>query len=151
MRILSDTREQQPLLWIGYSDLKITTEKLDCGDYTIVCHDRPNDDFSVIIERKKNCQELIGNLGTNWDRFEAEAQLMVKYQIRQIVVCGPDNFKFLYDYGFTQMQTTILYKRLAYLQCVYGISTVFLPNREAAELYIYRLFKEVMILGQNYV
>lgn len=108
-------------------------------------HDQPNDDHSIIIERKKNCSELVTNLGAKWDNFVAEAEQLAQYKHRQIVVCGPNNFEYLIDRHFTKLSLNFIYKRLAILALDFGVPTFFCPDRPHAENYIYRLFKEVMI------
>lgn len=142
--ILQDTREQDPLLFNDYS-VKIFQDTLPCGDYSLVGHDQPNDDYSIIIERKKNCSEFITNLGTSWDRFINEAEKLRTYKYRQIVVCGPNNFEFLIERGFTKLSLNFIYKRLATLSLDYGIPVIFCPDRPHSENYIFRLFKEIML------
>lgn len=143
LNILIDTREQDPLLFVGCEDVQISRELVPAGDYTLVGHDMPGDDHSVAFERKKNCQELCGNLGTGWDRFVREAEKLQQYTYKQIVVCGHDNFLELYNRKFTQLHPNFIYKRLAELHINYGITTIFLPNREIAQNYIFRHFKDI--------
>lgn len=143
IKILYDTREQNPLTWkneLKPYEVTLARETFECGDYTIVGHDMPGDDNSVIIERKKNSLELVGNLGTNWDRFCNELELMSKYKYKQIVVCGPDNFSFLYSRGYTKLSPSFVYKQLVHIFIYFNISTIFLNSREEAENYLYRMF-----------
>ena len=143
LHIIRDTRDQNPLIFSEYDYIEVGVDKLDAGDYTIRCHDMPGDDYSVMIERKADCQELVTNLCKNWDRFLAEAELLSKYKVAQIVVCGPDNFEYLYTRGFTKLHPNFVYKQLTHLLCTYGISTTFLPDRASAESYIVRLFNNI--------
>lgn len=144
VRLMVDTREQQPLTFEDFEDIVIWRDTLDVGDYTISGHDRPADDHSVIIERKANCKELVTNLGAEWDRFKREAEILSNYKIKQIVVCGPDNFGFLYDKKYTKLHPNFIYRQLGILLLDYGISTIFLPDRKAAESYIFRLFYNIL-------
>ncbi len=104
----------------------------------------PGDDDSIIIERKKDSMELIANLGAEWDRFIREAEKLVKYKHRQIVVCGPDNFETLIAQGFTQLPINFIYARMAFLFIKYQIPVIFMPDTAAAENYIFRLFHKVI-------
>lgn len=152
IRILCDTREQTPFEWEGYDGLTVTKETLDAGDYTIVGHDRPKDDYSIIIERKKNCNELVGNVGANWERFLREAEILTQYKTKLIIVTGPCNFDYLYDNGLTKIHPNFALKQLAYLQMKFGISTLYFPNKELAENYVFRLFVEISkLIKEDYV
>ncbi len=141
--IIRDTKEQKPLGFIDYP-VKITNESLPAGDYSLVGHDMPGDDDSIIIERKKDCMELCSNLGAKWEQFENEAKLLKKYKHKMILVCAPNNFDYLCDRGFTKLSVNFIYKRLAYLYVNYGITITYMPNRESAENLIYRTFLEII-------
>jgi ERCC4-type nuclease len=143
MTILFDSHEQQPLIFSLYPDVQIQKETIKAGDYTLVGHDMPNDEDSIIIERKKDCQELVTNLVAQKDRFEKEMEILTTYKHKFIFVCAPDNFSFIYDRGFTKISPNYAYSRLADIYLKYGVSTVFFPSREATENYIYRLFKKI--------
>lgn len=144
IQIIVDTREQTPFLWKDYADVGVQSDTLGAGDYTLCSHDMPLDDNSIIIERKKNCQELINNLGAAWDRFEIEMVKMSQYKNKLIIVCGNDNFEELYNKGYTKVHPNFAYKQLATISVRYGVNTCFLGSYINAENYVYRLFKEVI-------
>lgn len=145
IRIIRDSREQQPLTFSEYN-VVISPDKLDAGDYTMAAFDMAGDDYSVIIERKKDCRELATNLVTDegWRRFLAEAEILAKYKIRQIIVCGPNNFDFLISRKYLNTNISFIYSKIAYLKVCYGVDVLFLNTREEAENYIYRLFRRIM-------
>lgn len=146
IKVLVDTREQNPLEWkneLKPYEIVLARETLPCGDYTLVEHDMPKDDNSIIIERKKNCMELVGNLGANWERFKNELSLMADYKHKQIVVCAPDNFSYLYARGYTKISPSFAYRQLSYIFIYFGISTTFFPTHIEAENYLYRLFTTI--------
>lgn len=145
MQIIVDTREQEPLKFEGYEGLTLCKDKLDAGDYTLVGHDMPNDDDSVIIERKASCRELLGNLGAGWDRFKNELEILSKYRHKCIVVCGHNNFDYLYTRDMTKLSPNFVYKRLGDIYLTYGISVFFANSREEAESYIARMFKQIYL------
>jgi hypothetical protein len=77
-------------------------DTLECGDYTPIAFDMPNDDYSLIIERKLSARELIGNIGKNWERFQRELEKMSFYQNKFLVVCGPEEYYQLYKKAGSQ-------------------------------------------------
>lgn len=144
MKIIVDTREDKPLEFFAYQDtVKLYRDKLDAGDYALVGADRPGDDHSVIFERKETCRELITNLGQEWDRFLREAEILSQYKLAQIIVCQPDSFQYLYDRGLTKCSPSFLYSRITHLYFMYGVSTIFLRDREAVENYMFRMFSKL--------
>ena len=148
MRIIRDSKEQQPWAFKDYvydqNPVIVGRDSLEAGDYTIAAHDMPNDDNSNIIERKKDCRELCTNLGQKWEQFENEARLLQKYTHKFIVVCGPDNFEYLYDRGYTKLHPNFIYSRLAYLAVTYNLPTMFFANRENAENFVFRTFVKIL-------
>lgn len=148
MRILQDTREQNPLSWATFPNIQIQVDTLPCGDYTLIGHDMPGDDHSIIIERKKNCQELVGNLGAHFDTFENEMLKMQQYKNKMILVCSDDDFADLYDKQYTRIHPNFAYKQLAVLQAKYQVPTLFLGNRLNVETFIFRVFKEILELSK---
>jgi ERCC4-type nuclease len=143
MLVIKDTKEKDGFNFKDYTDVKISNDSLKYGDYTLAICDHPDFDESVIIERKKNCRELINNLGSEFERFCREMDGLQKYKHKQIIVCGPNNFSYLVDRGLTKLSLNFIYKQLAYLQVNYNVDILFFPNIEEAENYVYRLFKEI--------
>ena len=101
------------------------------------------------MERKANCQELIGNIGTNFQTFQNELELMQQYKIKAIIVCGPNDFADLYDKGYTKIHPNFALKQLSLIHAKYQIPTIFLESRFQAEAYIFRLFKEILDLTKE--
>mgnify|MGYP007100055221 CR=1 FL=1 len=149
LRIICDTKEQRPLLWKGYDGVIVGRDSLTEGDYSIAGHDLPGDDYSIVIERKKNCNELLTNLGTKWEQFRNEAERLRPYYFKQIVVCDLPNFEHLYEQGLTKMHPGFVYRQLAILATEYDFTTTFMPSPEAAENYIFRLFTRMQKLAYD--
>jgi len=141
LKIICDTREQNPFEWD--TDVQLYNDTLPCGDYTLVGHDLPTDDFSVIIERKASCQELITNLAKKWDAFENELALLQKYHTKCIVVCEPSCFPLLYHNKWTKLHPNFVESRLLYIYVRYQIPTIFFSNSTTARNYVHNLFKKV--------
>ena len=144
MNVIIDSREQNPFRWMDYENLTTVRDKLDFADYSLASYDRPGDDDSVVIERKQHCQELLSNIGQNWERFQRELVGMSKYKHKFIIVCGPSNFDYLYNKGFTKISPNYAYKQLAYIYTEYGIPTLCFSKVEDAENFVYRLFVELI-------
>jgi ERCC4-type nuclease len=142
--IIIDTHEQIPFLWNGYDGVSIYHDTLKAGDYTLVGHDMPKDDDSIIIERKKSCQELCSNLVTYWDRFERELEMLSQYKHKFIVVADNNNFESIYNKGYTKVHPNFIYKKLSLIYLSYGVNTLFLGSHKESEQFLYRLFKEII-------
>jgi hypothetical protein len=149
MKILIDNKEQDPLQFTNYTSVQTMDETLKAGDYTLVGHDMSTDDNSVIIERKKDCNELARNLGAYWERFCKEMEVLQQYKNRAIVVCSNNTFADLYNCGYTKLHPNFIAKRIGELQAKYQVPVLFLGNRNNVEDYIYRLFREIIVLTES--
>lgn len=146
LKIIVDSKEKQPLLFSTY-EAETYRDSLSAGDYTLFSHDRPNDDHSIIIERKKNCMELVSNLVAKWDVFQRELEKLQTYRHKAIVVCGPNNFLELYERGMTQVHPSFAYAKLAEVLMIYEVPTIFAGSREEAENIIFRMFTRAKTLS----
>lgn len=144
INIIVDSREQLPFQWVKdkYEDISIQVDTLTEGDYTIVSHDRPNDDYSIIVERKESCKELLLNIGRGWKRFVAELSKLQSYHTKCIVVCEPDVFDQLYYGGFTKMHPSFVRSRLMEVYIKYQVPVFFFPNKSQAEEFVYFMFRK---------
>jgi ERCC4-type nuclease len=144
IKIIADNNEKDPLRFSTFENVVVGKDSLETADYTVAGHDLPGDDHSIIIERKKNCLELIGNLVSGWEVFERELQRMMKYRHRAIVVCGPNNFPYIYSSGMTKVSPNFAYCRLTDIIMDMNIPVIFAGSREDAEAIIYRMFVKVV-------
>ena len=144
MIVLADTHEKQPLEWTSYENIVVEQKHLKYGDYTLRGFEESETPGSIIIERKKNALELVGNLGKKWAQFEVEMERMAPYHTKLIIVGSPCNFEWLHEAGYIKAHPNFLFSRLAHIQIEYGISTLFMANREQVEHYMYRLFKRTI-------
>lgn len=92
--VLIDTREQKTHIkeWLDKNKIKNKKQKLDYGDYScfIQCNGDTNKiidrdiyfDRDIAIERKKDIDELCGNLKEGAVRLKTELAHMNKYDIR---------------------------------------------------------------------
>jgi ERCC4-type nuclease len=139
-RVIVDTREQKPLDFLQYNEITVGTDTLSAGDYTVAGLDLPGDDYSVIFERKKDCQELASNLVMYWDRFTEELSVLSTYKFPCIIVCKPYSFEYLYEKGFTKVHPNTFVARLEIIQNDFRIPVMFMESRESVERFMYRTF-----------
>ncbi len=144
MNIIVDTREQNPVTFSSYEKVKIYRDTLSAADYTICGHEFPNDDNSVLFERKKDCNEFTRNIGAEWERFCIELDKMAQYKNKSILICTPDNFADLYQMEYTKLHPNFVYKRIAEIQVRYQIPVIFFDNRSKVEEYMFRAFYEIL-------
>lgn len=149
LRIICDTREQTPLTFALKDNVEMISDKLDCGDYTLCGHDMPNDDYSIIIERKKDCSELITCLGRQWDRFERECELLSQYKNKIIVVESLENFGWLYKVKRTKMHPNYCKSKLMEIFLRWQIPTFFFEDRESMENFLFRIFHKTLELEEE--
>jgi ERCC4-type nuclease len=155
--VIVDTREKNP--WdlkgkmpSGFKIKNIYTDKLDAGDYSIVGHDLPNDDFSIVIERKASLEEFIGNIGRGWKRFQIELEKMAQYKNPVIII--EDDLKDSYSKykmkkgpgRYFNVSPDFILKRVSEIYTKYGVPTVFASNKYFAQRLAGQLFRDVLKL-----
>lgn len=142
LTILRDTREKHPIEFEKYPDVRVWKQSLSCGDYSLFGFVKPDEPYSIVIERKATCQELVLNLGSKWDSFCREMEKLQKYHTKLILV--EDNwsgFQELIDKKYTKLSLNFIRKQLDICLLKYNVPTIFLGSKENVEYYIYRLFK----------
>ena len=85
MTIIEDTRQQVGKHSLKHkyfeeSQIKIVRSKLPVGDYANI------KDLSVIVDTKKDIQEIIGNVTTQHERFRNECILAQESDIKLIIL-----------------------------------------------------------------
>jgi len=102
MQIIVDTREHASE-WFRISKqfdelgVKYFRSKLYCGDYQNM------DNARLVVDRKKDLQELCGNVCQQHERFKAELLRAIEQGIKIVILCehGPD-IKSIEDVWFWQ-------------------------------------------------
>ncbi len=85
MTIIEDTRQQKgkhalKLSHFEQSGIKIVRSKLPIGDYANIKN------MSVVVDTKKDIQEIIGNVIQDHKRFVSECQLAAESEIQLVVL-----------------------------------------------------------------
>ncbi len=90
MTIIEDTRQQvgkhdHKLNYFAANEIKVVRSKLPLGDYANIKN------MSVIIDTKKDIQEIVGNVTKDHKRFVAECELARDSDIQLIVLIENKN------------------------------------------------------------
>jgi ERCC4-type nuclease len=124
--IIVDTREQKPYLFRKTKRCRgHIISKLECGDYQLSdCSDL------IVIERKKNIDELCSNIGVHRDRFERLLQRMLSFKLRYVVI--EDYYSSIYRPRFSKMSPSSIFGSIMSFQVKYNVSFLFCGNRDNA-------------------
>jgi ERCC4-type nuclease len=156
--VIVDSREKKP--WDFSEGLpseffvkNIETKALPCGDYSI---DGFCDKDGIIIERKNSIEEIIGNFGKNWDRFQKELDKLAEYKRSYIVVEDDLRDSFarysirnpLKGKYFT-LSPDFIIKRVCEIDHKWNVKTLFLSNKYFAKKYVCNIFKHLIIEREN--
>ena len=137
MRILIDTREQQPSIFTGH-DVAPETTTLLCGDYSL-----PGFEDRAAIERKSP-NDLVGCLkGSNRDRFERELVQGGHYELFTVLVEGSladvshDRYK-------SEMKPHSAMQSIIAFQVRYRVPFLWCGSRAGAEYMTYSLLSKYL-------
>lgn len=137
MKIVIDTREQQPLSFAG---LPVEAQRgtLSAGDYALALVDGTAD-RGFAIERK-SLSDFAGTVSTGWERFQRELGRMegAGFPARVIVVEGSVTGILDHDYNHPKVEPHFLLARVAELT-LDGVSVLFADNRAAAAGLVWKL------------
>ena len=158
LTILIDTREQKNHIqqWLTSKKIKTKSKKLDYGDYSCFIPpvegitDRPLFfDRDIVIERKKDIDELVNNLKDNASRIKVEFAHLNMYGTKYYIFLEDQLYdKHLENGNYrSQYKSDTLQARLISLQCEYN--TIIRPiNKEyiAKNIYLYMYYEVRNIL-----
>lgn len=156
--VIIDSREKKPWdfsdglpsdFFVKGSEIKA----LPCGDYSL---EGFSDTNGIIIERKNSLEEIIGNFGKNWDRFQNELDKLAQYKRAYIIVEDDLRDSFaryavrnpLKGKYFTLSPDFIL-KRVCEIDYKWNVKTLFLSNKYFAKKYVCNMFKQLIVESKN--
>lgn len=135
LTFIVDTREQRPFDFAPIEPkIRIQKGTLQTADYSIMGLEN-----EVCVERKGTVEELLGNIGTGRERFEAELIRMREFKAKMVVICEPWDMM-----GFTRCKISpksVMGSIASWT--TWGIPFYFFPNAQIAAqmtarfLYIY--------------
>ena len=102
----------------------------------------------IIIERKNSIEELIGNFGTGWERFQKELDKLALYK-RSFIVVEDDLRDSFARYSlrnpkkgqYFTVSPDFIMKRVCEIDYKWNVKTLFLSNRYFAKKYVCNMFK----------
>lgn len=144
MKILVDSREQQPFLFRAF-EAEPETATLPVGDYSL-----PGFQDRVAIERK-SLEDLISCLmNSNRDRFERELARARHYELFAVVVEAPLSAVSRGQYR-SEMRVEAALQSLITFQVRYRVPFVWCGNRAGAEYMTHGLLsKYLREIGERY-
>jgi DNA excision repair protein ERCC-4 len=144
MRILIDSREQNPFTFQGY-EVKTQTAPLPVGDYSL-----PGFEDRAAIERK-SLDDLVGCLmGKDRERFERELRKGRFYELFAVVVEAPFSDVSRGRYRSEMKPHSALQSIIAF-QVRYRVPFVWAGNRAGAEYITHGLIaKYLREIGERY-
>lgn len=96
MTLIEDTRQQarkheNKRLYFEQEKIRVIRSKLPIGDYALI------NDMSVVVDTKKDIQEIIGNVTQEHARFVSECRLALDNGIKLVVLIEDKNVKCIDD------------------------------------------------------
>lgn len=151
--VIVDTREKKPWefkdgLPSGFAVKEIKNLSLPCGDYSLEGFEGKD---GIIIERKNSIEEVIGNFGKNWERFQKELDKLAEYKMPYIII--EDDLKDSFArYAIRDpkkgryfiLSPDFILKRICEIDYKWGVKTLFLSNKYFAKKYMCNLFKHLI-------
>ena len=151
--VIVDTREKKPWefdegLPSGFFVKEIKNIALPCGDYSLEGFETHE---GIIIERKNSIEEVIGNFGKNWDRFQKELDKLAEYK-RPYIIVEDDLRDSFARYNardpkkgrYFTLSPDFILKRVTEIDYKWGVKTLFLSNKYFAKKYMCNLFKQLI-------
>jgi ERCC4-type nuclease len=131
-------------------------KNLTYGDYTLEGYDLPEFKNSIIIERKASVEELLGNIGKNWERFQRELDGLQKYS-KSVIIVEDDLHDAYAKYAnrnpkkgmYFTLPPDFLLSRVCEIDHKWGIKTLFLSNKYFARRYACNLFRSILEEEKN--
>ena len=140
MKIIIDTREQLPFQFEG---IETIVDTLPTGDYSIegLRH-------SVAVERK-SLQDLLGCIGKQRERFEAELMRLRGYRHQMVIVEEPFEKILSGEYRHdgairSQVHPNAAISTICAWQGRLGVPFMFFDGRESAQKFLIEWFRQIV-------
>lgn len=145
MKIIIDTREKQEWKFDFYK-CQCISKKLDYGDYSIEGMEN-----IILIERKKSVSEISINLGSKREQFFRELKSLSQVEYPYLICEFPREYidMFPVNSGIPRklwpkirMNTGFILSSINQIENL-GINIIFTSSKEEANIYAYKIMKEV--------
>ena len=152
LQIICDTREQDRHVseWLAKNNIHTITRKLDTGDYSCQLGDQTFE-REIVVERKRNLDEICGNFTVERERFEREFLRAKAYGTKVVLIIENASWTdiFLGNYR-SKTNPKSLFGSLLSWMVRYNITVTFCKPEETARI-IYGIFyyyaKEELLYG----
>jgi len=137
MRIITDTREQAPLVFKHKFIREVINKKLDVGDYGVMF--TGEEIFPVVFERK-SISDLYGTLSQGYERFKREIERAKESNTQLIIIVEASLSKVLKGVKFSQRTPESIVYQIFTIWVRYGVMTVFCKDSEECSEYITQFY-----------
>jgi len=139
MKIVIDTREQEPLVFRKSKYVEGTVVKtLKTGDYSIEGHEN-----RIAFERK-SLSDLYGTVGKGHKRFQKELERARNMDYFAVIVEAPFHAALVKDFPeakYTRLRGDVVIKILMTIKMKYGVDVIFAQDRGEASTIIRHIFR----------
>jgi ERCC4-type nuclease len=138
MKIIIDTREQDPYKFSNFPDVETISQKLDTGDYSL-------EGFECIITvERKSLSDFLGSITSGRERFEREVERMSLLKHKFIVVESKIDKTIEYAKTKTLIHSNMILGTIAGWTLKYNVPFIFLSNRLDCQFFIHSFFKQYL-------
>ena len=145
MKILVDTREQNPLEFSHSIITEVRMVKLNVGDYGVMFEDGHTP--SVFFERK-SLPDLFGTMGKGYVRFKREIIRVQETKSTLIIIIEGSLTKVLKGVSYSRMEGISIVRKLFTIWIRYGIGFVCCKDRDEMSRYITEFYYS---MGKEYI
>jgi ERCC4-type nuclease len=138
IKIIADTREQDPYKFSNFPDVEIISQKLDTGDYSLVGFE------DIITVERKSLNDFWGSITSGRERFEKEVERMSLFKHKFIVVENKLDKTIEYAKTRTLIHSNMILGTIAGWTLKYSVPFVFLSNRFDCQFFIHSFFKQYL-------
>ena len=139
-QLITDSREQENLIFTKLNIFDYVTDKLDVGDYALRLSNGLL--FNKIIERK-GLQDLVGTLSAGYKRFKEEINRAKESGINLIIAIEGTRDDVLRGTIYSNREGSEVVKQLNTLYVRYGVEFWYCASREDMAMRISDLFHAV--------
>lgn len=137
MRILIDTREQEPLIFKHKSIKETIIKGMNVGDYCAITD--CGFQFPMVFERK-SINDLYGTLSQGYARFTKEIERAKEKNIQIIIIVEGSLTRILQGCGYSQRTPESIVYQIFTIWVRHGIQTIFCKDRDDASEYITQFY-----------
>ena len=140
MKIIIDTREQEPLIFADPLVTETYTTKLEVADYAA---EFKNGYCPPVVFERKSINDLFGTLGKGYERFKRELEAAKELGLQVIIIVEGTLFDVLMGIPHSQRDGSSVVKQLFSIWIRYNVYPVFCSNRVEMAQYIVHFYSAI--------